>query len=77
MSEIKKEIKILKQRILSFLVMVFMFVMIFSIVNVGMAANTDETTLAQNITAGSLDAVVTASLEWSDIAVPGSATNSN
>ena len=77
MAEIKKEIKIIKKRILSFLVIVFMFIMIFSVVNVGMAANTDQTSLSQNITAGSLDAVVTATLEWADLAVPGLATNSN
>lgn len=77
MAQIENEIKIVKQKIISVLIIFFMFVMVFSIVKVGLAANQDTTSLAQNITAGTLDVVVNTTLEWASIAVPLVATNSN
>ena len=50
--EIKKEIRNLQKTILSTLIIVFMFMMTFSVVKVGMAANTGDTSLAQNIPPG-------------------------
>lgn len=66
MSQVRKEIKLLKKKIISFLIVVFMFVMVFSIVNVGMAANTGTSTATQNINAGTLAIVVTSTLAFTN-----------
>ncbi len=77
MSQVKKEIKTIKKQIVSVLIVFFMFLMIFSTVNVGFAANTGNTDLAQNILAGSLDLTAPSGLNWTDVTLNGSNQNSN
>jgi len=72
-----QEIKIIKKQIVSALIVFFMFLMIFSTINVGFAANTGNTTLAQNIIAGSLDMTAPANLNWTNVTLNGSQQYSN
>jgi len=76
MPQVKKEIKIIKKQIISVLILFFMFVMIFSTINVGWAAEND-TNLAQNITAGSLGMASPGNLNFTNIALTDSQQNSN
>jgi len=77
MSYINQEIEIIKKQIVSVLILFFMFVMIFSTVNVGLAVNTANTNLAQNILAGSLDMTAPAQLNFTDVSLNGSQQYSN
>ena len=77
MSLIKNEIKIIKKQIISILILSFMFVMIFSTVNVGLAANTGDSNLAQNILSGSLDMTAPGNLNFTNITLNGSQQYSN
>lgn len=72
-----KEIKTIKQQIISVLIIFFMFLMIFSTVKVGLAANTGDTNLVQNIVSGSLDMTAPDSLDWTDVTLNGSQQYSN
>ena len=77
MPQINQEIKIIEKQIVSALILVFMFVMIFSTVNVGLAANTGATNLAQNILAGSLDMTAPGNLNFTNVTLNGSQQYSN
>jgi len=77
MDQINQEIRTIKQQIIASLILSFMFVMIFATVGTSMAADTMNTNLAQNITAGVLSVDIPSSLEWADIAIPATATNSS
>lgn len=74
---IKKEIEVIKKQIVSVLVLSFMFLMIFSTVNVGLAANTGTTNLAQNILAGTLDMSAPSQLNFTNVTLNGSQQYSN
>ena len=77
MSQVKKEIKIIKEQIVAALILFFMFVMIFSTVNLGFAANVANTNLAQNILAGTLDMTAPGNLNFTNVILNGSNQNSN
>lgn len=77
MSQVKKEIKIIKKQIISVLILSFLFVMIFATVNVGFAANAANTTLAQNILAGTLDTTAPANLNFTNVTLSGAQQYSN
>jgi hypothetical protein len=74
---IKKEIEIIKKQIISVVILSFAFVMIFSTVNVGLAANTGDTNLAQNILAGTLDMAAPSQLDFTNVSLNGSQQYSN
>lgn len=79
MSQVEKEIKIIKKQIVSVLILFFMFVMIFAIVSPEMirAQNNESgnTTLAQTITSGYIVLTNPSTLTFDD-AVAGTAQNS-
>lgn len=77
MSQVEKEIKNIKQQIVSVLILFFLFLMIFATVNVGWAANVANTNLAQNILAGTLDMTAPANLNFTNVILNGSNQNSN
>lgn len=77
MFQLNQEIEVIKKQIVSVLILFFMFVMIFSTVNVGLAANTGTTNLAQNILAGSLDMTAPSNLNFTNVTLTGSQQYSN
>lgn len=77
MSRVNQEIKTIKEQIVAVLILFFMFVMIFSTVNVGFAANVANTNLAQNILAGTLDMSAPGNLNFTNVILNGSNQNSN
>lgn len=72
-----KEMKVIKQQIISALIIFFMFVMIFSTVNVGFAADTGNTNLSQVINAGSLDITAPGNLNWTNVTLNNAQQYSN
>ena len=73
---LNEEIKNTKQKIVSLLILCFLFSMILSTVKVSQAAG-DNTNLIQNIIAGSLGVTAPDNLEFTDITLNGSNQNSN
>jgi hypothetical protein len=75
MSKVKNEIKIIKERIFSLLILSLFFLMLFTSLNVTMATNTANTSLAANIVNGTLDiAASPASFGWNNTTA-GQASN--
>ncbi|MBZ9577878.1 WxL domain-containing protein [Patescibacteria group bacterium] len=75
MSQVKNEIKTIKERIYSLLILSILFGMLFTSLNVATASNQDTTNLAVNITTGSLDtAAENTDFDWPD-ATAGQASN--
>lgn len=74
---IKKEIEIVKKQIVSVMILSFVFAMVFSTVNTGLAANTGTTNLAQNILAGTLDMTAPSQLNFTNVTLNGSQQYSN
>ena len=75
MSQVKKEIKTIKERIYSLLVLSLLLGMLFTSLNVATASNQDTTNLAVTITVGSLDTTAeNTDFDW-PAATAGQASN--
>lgn len=75
MSQVKKEIKTIKERIYSLLILSILFGMLFTSLNVATASDNADTNLVINITEGSLDMTANnTDFDWPD-ATAGQASN--